>query len=67
MTTKTSKTSLNYFDIKRFYVTNIESYPLDKNLYLLKRDLINKINTAPDELLIKLDLDKDTVINNFKS
>ena len=42
-TTKTSKTSLNTFDDKRFYVNNIKSYPQDENLYLFKRDLVNKI------------------------
>ena len=42
-TTKTSKISLNTFDDKRFYVNNIKSYPHDENLYLSKRDLINKI------------------------
>ena len=42
-TIKTSKRSLNNFDDKRFYVNNIKSYPHDENLYLFKRDLINKI------------------------
>ena len=45
-TTKTSKISLNTFDDKRFYVNNIKSYPHDENLYLLKRDFINKICDA---------------------
>ena len=56
-TTKTSKISLNIFDDKRLYVNNIKSYPHDENLYLFKRDLIEKINTTPIELLIKLGLD----------
>ena len=42
-TTKTIKISLNTFDDKRFYVNNIKSYPHDENLYLSKKDLINKI------------------------
>ena len=42
-TTKTSKMSLNIFDDKRFYVNNIKRYPHDQNLYLFKRDLVNKI------------------------
>ena len=45
-TTKTSKISLNIFDDTRFYVSNIKSYPHDENLYLFKRDLINKICEA---------------------
>ena len=42
-TTKTSKISLNTFDDKRFYVINIKSYAHDENLYLFKRDLVNKV------------------------
>ena len=42
-TTKTSKISLNTSDDKRFYVNNIKSYPHDENLYLFKRDQVNKI------------------------
>ena len=45
-TTKTRKISLNTFDDKIFYVNNIKSYPHDENLYLFKRDLINKICKA---------------------
>ena len=45
-TTKTSKISLNTFDDKRFYVKIIKSYPHDENLYLIKRDLANKICEA---------------------
>ena len=52
-TTKTSKISLKTFDDKKFYVNNIKSYPHDENLYLFKRDLVNKINAA------SFDLDKD--------
>ena len=70
-TTKTSKISLNTFDDKRFYANNIKSYPHDENLYLFKRDLINKIKNASLELLIKLglelDINKDSLKNNIKS
>ena len=45
-TIKTSKISLNTFDDKRFYVNNIKSHPHDENLYLFKRDLVNKICEA---------------------
>ena len=45
-TIKTNKRSLNKFDDKRFYINNINSYPHDENLYLFKRDLINKINNT---------------------
>ena len=64
-TTKTSKISLNTFDDKRFYVNNIKSYPHDENLYLFKRDLVNKIFEAGS--LIKnalLDGDKDLLVKN---
>ena len=44
--TKTSKISLNTFEDKRFYVNNIKGYPHDENLYLFKRDLVNKIKNA---------------------
>ena len=63
-TIKISKRSLNNFDDKRFYVYNIKNYPLAENMYLFKRDLVNKIcevgsliiNTLL-ELLIKIGLD----------
>ena len=69
-TTKTSKISLNTFDDKRLYLSNIKSYPHDENLYLLKRDLINKINITTLELLRKLGLDVskeslESLINNI--
>ena len=73
-TTKTSKISLNTFDDKRFYLNNIKSYPHDENLYLFKRDLVNKIceagwgNKAKDPSLIKyasLDGDKELLVNNI--
>ena len=79
-TIKTSKISLNTFDDKRFYVNNFKSYPHDENLYLFKRDLVNKICEAGWERSslvtptkakgpspIKnapLDGDKDLLINN---
>ena len=59
-TTKTTKISLNIFDDKRFYVNNIKNYPHDENLYLFKRDLVNKICEA------YLNLNKDLLINNIK-
>ena len=70
-TTKTSRISLNIFDDKRFYVNNIKSYSHDENLYLLKRDLLNKINNTTLELLVKLGLDEskeslEVIINNIK-
>ena len=58
-TTKTNKISLNTFDDKRFYVNNIKIYPRDENLYLFKRDLVNKIFRAP------LGLDKDQLTKNM--
>ena len=47
-TTKTSKISLTTFDDKRLFVNNnnIKSYPHDENLYLFKRDIVNKICEA---------------------
>ena len=57
-TTKTSKISLNIFDDKRFYVNNIKSYPHDKELYLFKRDLLNRIREAASPIK-KLYKDKD--------
>ena len=45
--------------IKIFYVNNIKSDPQDENLYLFKRDLVNKICKAP------LDLDTDQLVDNF--
>ena len=54
---KPSKVSLNTIDDKRFYVDKIESYPHDENLYLFKRDIVNKINAT------SLDLDKDQLVN----
>ena len=66
-TTKTSKINLNTFDDNRFFVYDIKSYPHVENLYLFKRDLVNKINNTTLELLIKLGLDvsKEALINNI--
>ena len=72
-TTKTSKISLNIFDDKRFYVNNIKSYPHDKELYLFKRDLLNRIKKLykdkdlPSSFTNK-DKDKDVgkLINDIK-
>ena len=71
--TKTSMISLNTFGDNRFYGNNIESYPLDENLYLFKRDLVNKIcemgspieNASVELLRRSLDGDKDLLINNI--
>ena len=64
-TTKTSKISLNTFDDKRFYVNNIKSYLHDENLYLFKRDLVNKICGAGSLIKdVSLDGDKDLLVNN---
>ena len=66
-TTKTSKISLNIFDDKRFYVNNIKSYPHDENLYLFKRDLVNKIceRTSSMASQVSLNLNKEKLVNNF--
>ena len=68
--TKTTKISLSTFDGKNFYVINIKGYPHDENLYLFKRDLVNKLNYTTLELLIKLGLDVskeslESLINNI--
>ena len=70
-TTKTRKISLNTFDDERFYANNFKSYRHDENLYLFKRDLVNKINNSTLELLIKLgsNVSKESleaIINNIK-
>ena len=74
-TTKTYKISLNTFDDKRFYVKYIKSYPHDKNLYLFKRYLVNKICKAGWGTKAKflssvknasLDGDKDLLVNNIQ-
>ena len=72
-TTKRSKISLNTFDDKRFYEKNIKSYLHDENLYLFKRDIINKIceagspnkNASVELLRRSLDGDKDLLVNNI--
>ena len=52
-TIKISKGSLSNFDDKRFYVNNIKSYPLDENMYLFKRDLLNKICERTSSVVIQ--------------
>ena len=59
--TKTSKISLDIFDDKRFYVNNIKSYPHDKELYLFKRYLINRIT----KLYKDKDKDKDKDVDKL--
>ena len=56
-TTKTSKVNLNIVDDQRFYVNNIKSYPHDKELYLFKKDLLNRIK--------KLYKDKDKDVDKL--
>ena len=58
-TTKTSTISLSTFDDKRFYVSNVKSYPHVENIYLFKRGLVNKIYRA------SLDLRKNQLVNNI--
>ena len=69
-TTKTSKRSQSSFHDKRFYENNIKRYPHDENLYLFKKDLVNKIIAASLEQLTDLKLDKkdnkDLLINNIE-
>ena len=74
-TTKTSKISLNTFDDKKFYVNNIKSYSHDENLYLFKRDQVNRVCKASLDQMMDLELDnkdnkdnkynKDLLINNI--
>ena len=72
-TVKISKRSLSNFVDKRFYVKNIKSYPLDENMYLFKRDLLNKINqqtlSAPNRRTMvnpALIGETGSLINNIK-
>ena len=58
-TTKRSMIGLNTFDDKIFYVNNIKSYHHDENLYLFKKDLVNKIKAS------SLDLGKAQLANNI--
>ena len=52
-TIKISKRSLSNFDDKRFHVNNIKSYPLAENMYLFKRDLLNKICERTSSVVIQ--------------
>ena len=72
-TIKISKRSLSNFDDKRFYVNIIRSYPLDENVYLFKRDLLNKISqqnsSAPNRRTMvnpALIGETGSLINNIK-
>ena len=72
-TIKVSKRSLSNFDDKRFYVNNIKVYPLDENMYLFKRELLNKISlqtsSAPiRRTMVKLALigEPGSLMNNNK-
>ena len=68
VTIETTTISLSNTDNKAFYVNDSESYPLEKNLFLFKEGLINKINATSLEQLIKLgsDISKEILINNIK-
>ena len=59
-TIKISKRSLSNFDDKRFYVNNIKSSPLEENMYLFKRDLLNNISQQTSPMA------KPALINNIK-
>ena len=65
-TIKISKRSLSNFDDKRFYVNNIKSYPLDENMYLFKRDLLNKINQQTSSAPYRRTMVNPALINNIK-
>ena len=70
-TIKISKRSFSNFDDKRFYLNNVKNYPLDENMYLFKRELLNKINNTTLELPIKIGLDVnkeslEALINKIK-
>ena len=59
MTTKKQVRLVYTFDDKRFDVNHIKSYPHDENIYLFKRDRVNKIYRAP------LDLAKNQLVKNI--
>ena len=59
-TIKLSERSLSNFDDKRFYVNNRKSYPLDENMCLFKRDLLNKISQQTSSMA------NPALINNIK-
>ena len=72
-TIKISKRRLSNFDDKTFFVNNIKSYPLDENMYLFKRDLLNKISqqtsSAPNRRTMvnpALIGETGSLINNIK-
>ena len=66
-TTKTSKISVNIFDDKRFHVNIKKSYPHDENLYLFKRDSVNKIceRTSSMASQASLNLNEEKLVNNI--
>ena len=65
-TIKISKRSLSNFDDKRFYVNNIKSYSLDENMYLFKRDLLNKISQQTSSAPNRRNMVNPELINNIK-
>ena len=66
-TIKISKRSLSNFDDKRFCVNNIKSYPLDENMYLIKRDLLNKICEQTLSVANRGTLVNRALLNNIKA
>ena len=60
----TSKRSLKNFDDERFHENSIKSYSFDKNLYLIKKDLVNKPTTTTT-LDQKQEENKNLLINNI--
>ena len=65
-TIKITKRSLSNFDDKRYYVNNVNSYPLDETMYLFKRDLINKISQQTSSAPNRRTMVNPALINNIK-
>ena len=67
-TNKTSKRSQSNQDDKKFYVKILKSYPHDKNIYLYKECLINKLSFTSLERLVDLWqlADKELLINHIE-
>ena len=65
-TIKIIKKNLSNFDDKRFYVNNIKNCPLGENMYLFKRDLLNKINQQTSSAPNRRTMVNPALINNIK-
>ena len=65
-TIKISKRSLSNFDDKSFYVNNIKKYSLDENMYLFKRDLLNKISQQTSSAPNRRTMVNPALINDIK-